>query len=530
MNGDLVKQILVKHDKKVLLLIILINALLKTVPAIILELGNDEVYYLTYALFPDWSHFDHPPMVGFVIQATTLNLLYDSELFIRAGSIILSSASIFILYYLVKKLYSVIPAFFAVLLFISSFYFNIISGLFILPDTPMVFFVLASLYYLLPALTEKDPSRQHCNAIVLFGLFTGFAFLSKYHSLFLWVGAGLYILFHNRIWFRKPSLYLSILLTLALMIPVLVWNINNDFVSFTFHSGRIGLFHSGIDLLSFLRFNIGQFFYQNPVSSIIYLFALFSVFFNIRNEKDNIKILLIYLSIPLIIFFVFISLFRNTLPHWSGPAFVCLIILSSDYLGQVYAEKSFRGVRLLSASVILFSLVIIIATVQIRFGIVPFGDSENEDHPGKNDFTLDMYGWKQSGRKFEQFLVRENINGSDRESITLLSDKWYPGAHIDYYIAAPLKMDLVVAGDLERIHKYYWINQTRKPKGTGKIFYITDSRNYTTPDIFSGCFGKIIPRDTLNITRGQIVVKQVYIFEMQNLQSDFTQVPLLCFP
>ena len=26
------------------------------------ELGNDEVYYLTYARFPALSHFDHPPM------------------------------------------------------------------------------------------------------------------------------------------------------------------------------------------------------------------------------------------------------------------------------------------------------------------------------------------------------------------------------------------------------------------------------------------------------------------------------------
>ena len=28
----------------------------------LLELGNDEVYYLTYAYLPDLSHFDHPPI------------------------------------------------------------------------------------------------------------------------------------------------------------------------------------------------------------------------------------------------------------------------------------------------------------------------------------------------------------------------------------------------------------------------------------------------------------------------------------
>jgi len=40
------------------------------------ELGNDEVYYYTYALQPDWNHFDHPPMVGLLIRLTTINFYW----------------------------------------------------------------------------------------------------------------------------------------------------------------------------------------------------------------------------------------------------------------------------------------------------------------------------------------------------------------------------------------------------------------------------------------------------------------------
>ncbi|MDP4224696.1 MAG: hypothetical protein Q8868_15420, partial [Bacteroidota bacterium] len=95
-----------KRDCYFLLTIAALNLLIKAVPAGILELGNDEAYYWTYALFPDWSHFDHPPVVGLLIQLFTLNLTLGGEIFIRAGALVLSAANIILLFYLVKKLYS----------------------------------------------------------------------------------------------------------------------------------------------------------------------------------------------------------------------------------------------------------------------------------------------------------------------------------------------------------------------------------------------------------------------------------------
>ncbi len=222
-------------EKLFLLFIISINLIIKAIPASIIELGNDEAYYWTYAMFPDWSHFDHPPMVGFTIQLFSLNLTFDSELFIRLGSLLLSSASIVFLFYLVKKNYSSQTAFISTFLFTASIYFNIISGFFILPDTPQTFFVILSLYFGIPAITSLNPSKEDSFKLLLFGLFSGLAFLSKYHSLFLWFGFGLYVLINNRMWLKKPSLYLSLIITFIVMVPVIYWNINNNFISFTFH-------------------------------------------------------------------------------------------------------------------------------------------------------------------------------------------------------------------------------------------------------------------------------------------------------
>ena len=68
-----------QNINKCLILLLSVSALLRGFLAFFLEFGNDEVYYWTYALYPDWSHFDHPPMVGFMMQLFSGNLFFTSE-------------------------------------------------------------------------------------------------------------------------------------------------------------------------------------------------------------------------------------------------------------------------------------------------------------------------------------------------------------------------------------------------------------------------------------------------------------------
>ena len=509
-----------RRETYYLSILVLLNLLIKIIPAAILELGNDEVYYWTYALFPDWSHFDHPPMVGLLIQLFTFNLHLHGEFFIRLGALILSSASIFILFYLVKRVFSSRAAWFAVIMFISSFYFNIISGLFMLPDTPQVFFVVLALYFLLPSVTSPNPGRKEISNFILFGFFTGLAFLSKYHSLFLWAGAGLYILIKNRIWLKKPGFYLSIIVTLILMIPVFYWNYKNNFISFTFHENRVGLFHSHINPVSFSQFNFGEMFYQNPVLFVLFIIATIRILIKKKPDINQADILLLITGIPLIVIFTLFSLFHTTLPHWTGPAFICFIIITAEYLANMYNLKRKAVIRILSLALILFVAVLVTGTLQIETGFISIGKNQKYDHTGKNDFTLDMYGWKQAREGFEDYLSREGISKGSLKNTVIISDNWFPAAHIDYYIAYPLGIRLIALGNIERIHKYYWIDRRRGLKKTDRIFYITDSRNFHSPDQFRSCFSSIIPADTIVINRNKKPVKYIYIYKMNDFSCD----------
>lgn len=224
---------------KTLFWLLIISALLRGFLAAWLEFGNDEVYYWTYAKFPDWSHFDHPGMVGWMIQLFSLNLLFDSEFFIRLSSVIFMTANTYIIFRIAKEIKDAQAGLYAAFLYTASIYAFVITGVFIMPDTPMSLFWLLGFWMFTKYFTAEKPKNLY---LMIAGLFCGLCILSKYTGAFLWVGAGLYILLFDRKQLKNPILYLSIFITAICCFPILYWNYQNDFISFSFHSDRVSLF------------------------------------------------------------------------------------------------------------------------------------------------------------------------------------------------------------------------------------------------------------------------------------------------
>ena len=155
--------------------------------------------------------------------------------------------------------------------------------------------------------------------------------MSKYTGAFLWVGAGLYILFFDRKQLKKPALYLSLIITAICCFPILYWNYQNDFISFSFHSDRVSLFakptfnYIGTELA-------GEFFYNNPVNFVLTIIAIIALIKKKISIDKATKRLLLLTTLPMIFLFWFFALTRPTLPHWNAPAYVLLILLISCYL------------------------------------------------------------------------------------------------------------------------------------------------------------------------------------------------------
>ncbi len=73
--------------------------------------------------------------------------------------------------------------------------------------------------------------------LYLGALFLGLAGLTKYNAAFMGIAIALLVILHPklRLLLLRPHIYLAGALTLLVMIPVLVWNIQNDFSSFLLH-------------------------------------------------------------------------------------------------------------------------------------------------------------------------------------------------------------------------------------------------------------------------------------------------------
>ena len=211
--------------------------LVRLLIAISTNLGNDEVYYYSYALYPDWSYYDHPPLVGLLIRLTTLNLHFNSELFVRLGPLLAGTLNLYLIYQIGILIKDEITGLIAAILLSASFYGSVIVGTFILPDTPQSSFWLLSILCFIQYISNKK--KQYF--LVLFGVCAGLALLSKYHAVFLWVGAMIYFMLFDRKVLLNPILWLSVITSVLIFSPVILWNLNNEYSGIGYHAGRVDI-------------------------------------------------------------------------------------------------------------------------------------------------------------------------------------------------------------------------------------------------------------------------------------------------
>jgi len=482
------------------------------------ELGNDEVYYYTYALFPDWSHFDHPPMIGWMMQIFSLNLLFDSELFIRLSSVMLMTANTWFAFKIGKTIKDERTGWYAALLYTSSVYAFVITGFMILPDTPQNFFWMISLWLMALTLKIKFPNKQLDLLLIAIGISIGLGMISKYTSVFLWFGFGLYVLIYQREWLKRPSLYLAVFLSVACLFPVVWWNIQNDFISFSFQGERINIFNAPLRLDLFFTELGGQIVYNNPVNFALIVAALIALFRKPVGLEKNFIRLFALLGVPLIILFLFFALFRSTLPHWTGPAYNTLLFLAAARLSSLRKEWLPRSISL---GLLVLLLFITLGSLQIKFGLFPINDPQPYHRLGRNDVTLDMVGYRKLLPAFEKVRANHIQSGTMDANDRIVGENWFPLANLDYYVARPLGMKVVGMGEPERLHKYLWINELRGGFQKGDNFwYITNSRDYKHPEeVYSLKFDQIIAADTIEIERGGQVAKRYFVFLLKDLKE-----------
>jgi 4-amino-4-deoxy-L-arabinose transferase-like glycosyltransferase len=508
--------------RKKLLLLILFSTLLRFLIAGGLEFGNDEVYYWTYAQHLQWNYFDHPPGVAWLIRAGTLNLLWQSEFFVRLGAVMCAAANTWLMFQIGRKIRDERTGWYAALLFTSSFYCSVIAGTFILPDSPQLLFWILSVYLTVVVLHKDSPERIKNRALIGLGITIGLCIMCKVHGIFLWLGLGAYVLFFQPSLLKNGYLYLSAALTAAIISPIFFWNWQNHFVTYAYHGGRVGFFGKHLDGDGFLQQLLGSIFYNNPVNMVIYGVALLGIARKKRLATTPTPYLPLFLllSFPLIGLLLLMSLFNDTLPHWSGPAYIGLMAISAEFFSARFpidrkTPKSFATANILFVSVVLAGVLV------IRFLPFPIGD-RSPQRLGRGDVTLDMSGWEKFSAQFDSLYLSDKSSGRMKPDAFILSDFWYPAANLDYYVAHPNGIALLALGRLNDIHHYAWLNKWRPELKPGADAYFIYPSNYYGPpkDALKNYFNRVEDSVVIPQFRGrEAIVRNFVIYRMHDYKG-----------
>ena len=522
--------------------LLIISVLVRGFLAAFIEFGNDEVYYWNYAMYPDWSHFDHPGIVGWMMQIFSLNLLFSSEFALRLSSIIFMTIDTYIIYRIGSLIKNKLAGFYAALLYTSSFYCFVITGIFIMPDTPLMMFTLLAIWCFLSSFRlersgmEKSPAnsdeisplptvgRNDGKLMLLAGLFAGLALLSKYSAGFIWIGLGLYILIYDRKQLKNKYLYLSALISIICMLPVLIWNLQNDFISFTFHGDRVSFFGK-LQPADFIAEILGEMGYNNPINYVLIIIALVALWRGNRYLDEMPRRLLLCFALPFIGLFWFFSLTRPILPHWSAPAFSLLLLFPASYLADKQSVTNIE-IKLPKPIIVTMSLLIFVlffGSLEIKTGFIPlrFGERSNSvRYYGESDITNTIYGWRSIKDDFQEIRQKKIDEGLMKAEDGMICLQWFPMANFDYYVANPLGINMFGMRDMESIHKYVWINEIRGGLQKGNDYWFLDeSSDYYAPERYlDKNFKEVVPCDTIVVDRCGKPAKYIFVYMCKGLK------------
>ncbi|MEA1916890.1 MAG: glycosyltransferase family 39 protein [Campylobacterota bacterium] len=365
-----------------LYLFLLLIAFLRVAVSSNVALGVDEAHYVLYGLNPALSYFDHPPLVGWT-QALFINIFGDGELGVRVSAIIIGFFSSLLIYKLIFKISnSVKSSVISAIALNASFMFNALFFM-LLPET--ILFMLLVPIILVTLNIDKEPSLK--NWLIL-GLLMGIAGLTKYTAILFVIPIAIYFVVQKKYsYFLSFGFFVSIIVALILVSPVILWNMQNEWISFSYQSEHV-VGDTHIDWRVFAQSVAAQFGAYNPFLWILSFYGLFKAV----TSKDKTLFLSALFGITLLLFFWYASLYKRALPHWSALFYYIFIPIGTYYM----YKGSKRAKKYLNFSIIFGLVVTLILYLELIFKFIPLSDY-NSPH-------RDIYGWDRIMQQANELL------------------------------------------------------------------------------------------------------------------------------
>lgn len=406
----------------------------------------DEAYYWIWSQNFDWGYYSKPPMIAWVISIAT-SLFGDGSLVMKSVSILIYPLTAIIIFLTTKTLFDERTALYAGLLFFTTPAVSL-SSFIISTDVVLLLFWSLTLYTFILAIKYNK-----LHYWILAGVFGGLGLLSKYNMILFVVSALLYLIFsstHRHI-LTNRNFYLTLGVALVVFLPNLLWNYNNEFISFV-HLHEISqvekeFFHFD-KLFEFLGAQFGVF---GPVSFAVLVYLLATVY---RHKQDDKFLMLFWFSAVFLGVISLQAFLARAFANWAAPTYVAASILVAYYLIQ--KEK----VKLLKWAVAIN--LVLMGTIYHYESLMQVAGIELHK---KNDPYARIKGWKEFGQEISK--VYKNYPDH-----TLLANGRKEVSELIYYVD-PHPFDTKIFNPEHKIKNFFHQTQNLNDHIGEDFIYVT---------------------------------------------------------
>lgn len=306
-------------SKKILLL--LFSGLIIKILAISLtnfNLFGDEAQYWVWSQNLDIGYYSKPPLIAWFLSVFVF-FLGDGFVSLKLFSIFFYIFSTILIYFLSYELFK--NKKFSLMVAISFYFMPVVSvsSFLISTDVILVFFWILSLVIVL-----RIRAQTKLVNFLLLGIFLGLAFLAKYAAIYFLL--SLFMLFFldkktKSIFLNnKLGLFIFVSSFIIIILPNLLWNIQNDWITISHTSDNMGLARMSLNLFQGFEFLFIQALMIGPVLVFGFLISMRNFNFNFED-----KFLLIF-SLPIFIIVLLESILVRANANWAAAGLVCLFL------------------------------------------------------------------------------------------------------------------------------------------------------------------------------------------------------------
>jgi len=357
-------ELLYKQPKRNAYVLIISLAFFSAIYNAFLPLHGDEAYYWMWSHHLQAGYYDHPPFIAYMIYLT--NFISQAEWGVRLVNVFSMSISALYIFKLASEMFDEKIALNALLIF-SSIILVHAGYIITTPDSPLILFSSITLYYSYRALFYGKTIDY-----VLTGIMLGLMMLSKYTAILFVFSLLIFILLKRRDILLNAKFYLAIVLSIIVISPMLFWNYQNDWISFSFQLGHGTTDSFEIYPHLFTDFVAGQFGIFSPVFAgvLFYFLAKDKLYY-----KDDKLFFLALSTVVIILFFSYKSLYTRMALNYSAPAYISGAILTAYIFEHYKLVKAFK----------IGLIIAIIFTVLGRIGFVFFLEVVQERMDGNRE-------------------------------------------------------------------------------------------------------------------------------------------------